>query len=248
MKMNLPLKVKLKVILLTLLNTHLNNNIMSEPIQIFKHYSLKKQLIRMPQNMHYWLMKQPPHQVRNMLLHLQKYLRSKKYLQRAKKLHQNWLLIRMPQCALLADETATTSGEEHVASPPEVSKVKEIPTKGQKAAPKLVVNQNATKHALLADDTATTSGEKHVALPTEVSKVKEIPTKGQKAAPKLVVNQNATKHALLADETATTSGKEHVTSNPKVSEVVHCLNIVILNAHIPHKKYSDSKKCIGSSG
>ena len=29
--------------------------------------------------------------------------------------------------ALLADETATTSGEEHVASPPKVSKVKEIP-------------------------------------------------------------------------------------------------------------------------
>ena len=27
----------------------------------------------------------------------QKYLKSKKYLQRAKKLHQNWLLIRMPQ-------------------------------------------------------------------------------------------------------------------------------------------------------
>ena len=32
--------------------------------------------------------------------------------------------------ALLADETATTSGEEHVALPPKVSKVKEIPTKG----------------------------------------------------------------------------------------------------------------------
>ena len=29
-------------------------------------------LIRMPQNMHYWLMKQPPHQVRNMLLHPKK--------------------------------------------------------------------------------------------------------------------------------------------------------------------------------
>ena len=43
--------------------------------------------------------------------------------------------------ALLADETATTSGEEHVASPPKVSKAKEIPKKGQKAAPKLVVNQ-----------------------------------------------------------------------------------------------------------
>ena len=39
-------------------------NIRSEPIQIFKHYCLKKQLIRMPQNVHYWLMKQPPHQVR----------------------------------------------------------------------------------------------------------------------------------------------------------------------------------------
>ena len=32
--------------------------------------------------------------------------------------------------AQLADETATTSGEEHVASPPKVSKVKEISTKG----------------------------------------------------------------------------------------------------------------------
>ena len=123
------------------------------------------------------------------------------------------------KCALLADETATTSGEEHVASPPKVSKVKEIPAKGQKAAPKLAVNQNATKHALLADETATTSGEEHVASPPKVSKVKEIPAKGQKAAPKLVVNQNATKCALLADETATTLGEEHVASPPKVSKV-----------------------------
>ena len=45
--------------------------------------------------------------------------------------------------ALLADQTATTSGEEHVASPPKVSKAKEIPS--QKAAPKLVDNQSATK-------------------------------------------------------------------------------------------------------
>ena len=29
---------EIEVILLTLLNTHLNNNIRSEPIQIFKHY------------------------------------------------------------------------------------------------------------------------------------------------------------------------------------------------------------------
>ena len=47
------------------------------------------------------------------------------------------------KCALLADQTATTSGEEHVASPPKVSKAKEIPS--QKAAPKLVDNQSATK-------------------------------------------------------------------------------------------------------
>ena len=66
------------------------------------------------------------------------------------------------KCAILADETATISGEEHVASPPKVSKVKEISAKGKMAAPKLVVNQNATKHALLADETATTSGEEHV--------------------------------------------------------------------------------------
>ena len=95
----------------------------------------------MPQNVHYWLMKQPQHQVRNML-----------------------------------------------HSPPEVSKVKEISAKGLKAAPKLFVNQNATKHALLADERATTSGEEHVVSAPKVSKVKEIPTKGQKAAPKLVAS------------------------------------------------------------
>ena len=102
---------------------------------------------------------------------------------------------------------------------PKVSKIKKISAKGKTAAPKLVVNQNATKHTLLADVTATTSGEEHVASPQKVSKVKEISAKGEKAAPKLVANQNATKHALLADETATTSGEEHVASPPKVSKV-----------------------------
>ena len=127
--------------------------------------------------------------------------------------------------ALLADQTATTSGEEHVASPPKVSKVskaKEIPKKGHKAAPKLVDNQSVTMHALLADQTAITSGEEHVASPPKVSKVskaKEIPKKGHKAAPKLVDNQSVIKHALLADQTATTSGEEHVASPPKVSKV-----------------------------
>ena len=41
-------------------------------------------LIRMLQSMLYWLMKQPPHQVRNMLLHPQKYLKPKKYPERPK--------------------------------------------------------------------------------------------------------------------------------------------------------------------
>ena len=77
-----------------------------------------------------------------------------------------------------------------------VSKAKEIPKNGQKAAPKLVDNQSATNRALLADQTATTSGEEHVASPPKVStvsKAKEIPKKGKKAAPKLVDNQSATK-------------------------------------------------------
>ena len=48
----------------------------------------------------------------------------------------------MPQKhALLADETATLTGEEHVALPPKVSKFKETSTKGQKAAPKLVAKK-----------------------------------------------------------------------------------------------------------
>ena len=43
----------------------------------------------------------------------------------------------------MTDQTATTSGEEHVASPPKVSKAKEIPS--QKAAPEPVDNQSVTK-------------------------------------------------------------------------------------------------------
>ena len=73
-----------------------------------------------------------------------------------------------------------------------VSKAREIPKNGQKAAPKPVDNQSATKHALLADQTATTSGEEHVASPPKV------PKNGQKAAPKPVDNQSATK-AMASD-------------------------------------------------
>ena len=147
----------------------------------------------------YWLIKQPPHQVRNMLLHLQKYLKPKKYPKRAQKAAPKLVVNQnTTKHALLADQTATTSGEEYVASPPNVSKAKEIPKKGQKAAAKPAVNQSATKHALLADQTATTSGEEHVASPPKVSKAKEIPKKGQKATAKPVVNQSATK-AMASD-------------------------------------------------
>ena len=60
-----------------------------------------------------------------------------------------------------------------------VSKAKEIPKKGQKAAPKLVDNQSATKHALLADQTATTLGVSPANVP-KVSKAKEIPKRAKK--------------------------------------------------------------------
>ena len=61
--------------------------------------------------------------------------------------------------ALLADETATTSGEEHVALPPKVSKAKETPKKGQKVAPKLVVRKRVIpqKASALHDEGAMAS-------------------------------------------------------------------------------------------
>ena len=156
----------------------------------------------MPQNVHYWLMKQPPPQVRNMLLHQKKYLKSKKYLQRAKKLHQNWLLIRIPQTCTIGWWHSHHIRWGTCCFTKEVSKAKEISTKGQKAAPKLVVNQNTTKHALLADETATTLGEEHVASPPKVSKVKELSAKGQKAAQKLVAKNRviSQKASTLHDE------------------------------------------------
>ena len=140
--------------------------------------------------------------------------------------------------ALLADETATTSGEKYVALPPKVSKAKEIPEKVQKAAPKLVVNQNATKHALLADETATISGQEHVALPPKVSKAKEIPEKGQKAAPKLVARKRIIpqKASALHDEGAMASDSDLDVEDYYIveddnesasSEYVPCIIIII---------------------
>ena len=56
------------------------------------------------------------------------------------------------KCALLADQTATTSGEEHVASPPKVSKAKEKPKKGQKSEPKPVARKRVIPQKAMASD------------------------------------------------------------------------------------------------
>ena len=113
----------------------------------------------------------------------------------------------------------------------EVTKAKEIPNKGKKAAAKPVGNQSATKRALLADQTATLLGASPAKV-SKVSKAKEIPNKGQKAAPKLVGNQSATKCALLADQTATTSGA----SPAKVSKA----------KEIPNKGQKAAPKLVGN--
>ena len=109
--MNLPLKVKLKMILLTLLNT---------PEQQYQ--------VRTDSNIQTLLPKETVNQ--NATKH-----------------------------SLLADETATTSGEGHVASPPKVSKGKEILTKGQTVAPKLVARKRVIpqKASALHDEGAIAS-------------------------------------------------------------------------------------------
>ena len=74
--------------------------------------------------------------------------------------------------------------------------------KCKKAAPKLVVNQNATKHALLANETATTSGEEHVTSPPKQSKVKEISGKAKKLHPNcLLIRMPQNMHYWLMKQT-----------------------------------------------
>ena len=106
-------------------------------------------------------MKQPPHQVRNMLLHplkvskvkeisrkvkkrlhqnrlLKRCNTSKRHMERTKKLHQNWLLIRMPQnMHYWLMKQPPHQVRNMLLHPPKVSKVKEISGKGKKAIPKL---------------------------------------------------------------------------------------------------------------
>ena len=126
----------------------------------------------------------------------------------------------------MADQTATTSG----ASPAKVSKIskaKEIPNKGQKAATKLV-------GASLADPTATTLG----ASPAKVSKVKEIPIKGQKAATKPVGNQSATK-AMASNSSDMDVDNYYVIEDANESDsskYVPCIN------YANHKVYPEDVK------
>ena len=86
-----------------------------------------------------------------------------------------------------------------------VSKAKEIPKKGQKAAPKPVDK---------ADQTATTSGEEHVASPSKV------PKNGQKAVPKSVHNQSADSSDMDVDDYYVNEDANESAS----SEYVPCIN------------------------
>ena len=114
-----------------------------------------------------------------------------------------------------------------------VSKAKEIPKNGQKAAPKLVDNQSATKHALLADQTATTSDEAPPKV-SKVSKSKEIPKKGQKAAPKPVDNESATK-AMASD-----SGDMDVEDYYVIEDAKEITSA----KYVPYINYSNDKVCL----
>ena len=92
----------------------------------------------------YWLIKQPQHQDVSPAK-VSKVSKAKEIPNRGKKTAPKPVDNQSAtNYALLADQTATTSG----ASPAKVSKVskaKEIPKKGQKIAPKPVDNQSATK-------------------------------------------------------------------------------------------------------
>ena len=106
-----------------------------------------------------------------------------------------------------------------------VSKAKEIPQNSQKAAPKPVDNQSATKCALLADQKATTSGASPAKV-SKVSKAKEIPKMGQKAAPKLGDNQSVTK-AMASDSSDMDVEDYYVIEDANESasaEYVPCVN------------------------
>ena len=122
--------------------------------------------------------------------------------------------------------------------------------RGQKAAPKLVVNQDATKFALLANETATKSGEEHVASPPKVSKAKEIPKKGQKAAPKLVARKRVIpqKASALSDGGAMASDSDLDVEDYYIveddnesasSEYVPCVN------YTNDKVYPEDERMVG---
>ena len=121
--MNLPLKVKLKVILLT------------------SEYAPEQQYqVRTDSNIQTLLPKETVNQnaTKCALLASPPKVSKAKEIPKKGQTAAPKLVVNQnaTKRALLADETATTSGEEHVASPPKVSKAKEIPKKGQTTAPK----------------------------------------------------------------------------------------------------------------
>ena len=146
LKMNLPLKVKLKVILSTSeYQVRTNSNIQT---------LLPKKTVNQNATKHALLADETATTSgEEHVASAPKVSKVKKYPQRAKKLHQNWLLIRMPQnMHYWLMKQPPHQVRNMLLQPQNYLKSKKIATKGPKAAPKLVVNQNATKHALLADE------------------------------------------------------------------------------------------------
>ena len=82
-----------------------SNILMPKETEVFKAKKIPKRdkklhqnwlIIRVPQSMLYWLIKQPQHWVFHLQKYL-KYLKPKKYPKKAKRLHQNRLIIRVSQ-------------------------------------------------------------------------------------------------------------------------------------------------------
>ena len=86
--------------------------------------------------MYYWLMKQAPHQMRNMLLHPPKVSKVREISGKAKKMDPNWLLIRMPQnMHYWLMKQPPHQVRNMLLHPPIVSKGREISGRGKKDGP-----------------------------------------------------------------------------------------------------------------
>ena len=132
-----------------------------------------------------------------MLLHLQKYLKPGNTQKGPKSCTTKPVDNQSAtKHALLADQTATTSGEEHVASPPKVSEARKYPKRAKKLHQnQLIIRVPQSVLYWLIKQPPHQVGNILLHL-QKYLKPKKYPAK--KAAPKLVVNQSATK-AMASD-------------------------------------------------